>query len=111
MTTPISIENELKQLGEKIEHLSKVIAWHTAKRDWRKRLLKLADSIAQLDFKGPQWKAKSHAVKVTIKEQSDLDVAEAELTLALELKHAYDKQVFTTLGRNKSIGNAYNWGH
>lgn len=108
MSTPIELENELSALGRRIEDLAEIIAWHQSKRDWRKRVLKIADSVAQLDYRGPQWKAKAHAIESTERQQIDLDIAEGELTLCLELKHAYDQLVYTTTSRNKSASNAYN---
>lgn len=111
MNTPASIEREIQQLSENIDHLVTVIAWHQAKRDWRKRLFKKAEAVAQLEYKGPAWKAKLYSVEKTEQEQIDLDIAEAELTFCLERKHANDKLVMTTLGRSKSVNGSYGLGY
>lgn len=107
MTTPEQVEQELVNIGEEIERWTELTAWHAAQKDWRTTRLSIADARARLEYAGMASKTKYHAIVATEQEQTDLDIAAAQLGLCEKRLRALSELKFTTLGRSKSISNSY----
>lgn len=108
MTTPVQVERELSELGEEVDKWCTLSAWHEAQFEHLKTRFAVAEARAALAYQGPVGKTKYAATIATEAERTRLDIAKAGLTLCEKRLYALEKLIFTTLGRNKSIGHAYN---